>query len=78
MRRRIVAIIGSSKFNVDKRPINDEEKAAIDRLTLDKIEMADEVVVVNPHGYVGQSTREQVEHAREFGKPVKYEHEQVG
>lgn len=103
MSRRIVCIIGSSKFkdqqlghaqaetlngnivlvtgfwhHVDKYPITDEKKASIDRLTLDKIDMATEVLVVNPHGYVGESTKKQIQHARDRLVPVRYTNEEKG
>lgn len=50
----------------------------LDELHLRKIEMADEVFVVNPvipgheHGYIGDRTRIEIAHALQFGKPVKY------
>lgn len=95
--RRIVAVIGSSKFrdqqlgvaqgltlkgyivllpgfwhHVDKYPITDDQKKMIDRLTLDKIELATEVVVVNPNGYVGVSTQRGIDHAQSLGKRITY------
>lgn len=47
-------------------------KADLDALHLDKIRLADEVLVVAPGGYVGQSTRREVEFAQSLGKPVRY------
>jgi hypothetical protein len=34
--------------------------------------MADEVLVVNVDGYVGESTRREIEHARSRGIPVSF------
>jgi hypothetical protein len=95
--RKIVAIIGSSKFkeahlgiaqretlrgNVvlltgfwhhkDMVPISDEQKARLDELTLFKVKMADEVIVVNTNGYIGQSTKTAIEFAESVRKPVSY------
>lgn len=45
-------------------------KAMLDQLHLRKIDMADEVLVVNPGGYVGQSTANEISYARSLGKRV--------
>jgi len=37
-----------------------------------KIRMADEVYVVDPDGYVGESTRREIAYAESLGKPVRY------
>ena len=34
--------------------------------------MADEVYVVDPGGYVGESTRREIAYAESLGKPVRY------
>jgi hypothetical protein len=34
--------------------------------------MADEVLVVNVGGYVGESTRREIDHARSCGVPVSF------
>src|SRR3954469_7992006 len=39
---------------------------------LQKIRMADEVYVVDPGGYVGESTRREITYAESLGKPVRY------
>jgi hypothetical protein len=57
----------------DMVPISDEVKEMIDRMTCDKIAMAHEVIVVDPHGYVGESTTEQIAFARAQGKPISFE-----
>lgn len=50
-----------------------EEKVALDELHKRKIDLADYVYVINPGGYIGDSTRSEVEYALEQGKPVKYQ-----
>src|SRR4051794_12612871 len=37
-----------------------------------KIRMADEVYIVDPGGYVGESTRREIAYAASLGKPVRY------
>ncbi len=44
----------------------------LDELHLRKIEMADEVFVVNKNGYIGERTRLEIAHALKCGKPVSY------
>lgn len=49
-----------------------EEKVALDVLHKRKIDLADEVLVLNVDGYIGDSTRSEVEYARATGKPVRW------
>lgn len=44
----------------------------LDELHLRKIDMADEVFVVNVNGYVGQRTSIEISYAEEHGKPVRF------
>jgi len=67
-----VVLITGFWHHVDKKPITDEQKARLDELSLYKVKIADEVIVVNPHGYVGQSTAEQIKFAEAQGKPISY------
>ena len=55
-----------------------EEKEALDALHLQKIEMADEVLILNVGGYIGSSTRRELEHARALGKRVRFLEPEVG
>ena len=51
--------------------ITPEQKAALDELHLRKIDLADRVLVVNPGGYVGESTSREIAYAprdREAGQ----------
>lgn len=47
-------------------------KSDLDELHIDKIDLADEVLVICPGGYIGDSTRCEIEHAERHGKPVRY------
>jgi hypothetical protein len=47
-------------------------KESLDRLHRAKIRMADEVLVVNPGGYIGTSTGEEIAYATSLGTPVRY------
>jgi hypothetical protein len=37
-----------------------------------KIDMADEIFVINVNGYIGSSTRSEIEYALKTGKKVSY------
>jgi hypothetical protein len=37
-----------------------------------KIDMADEIYVINVGGYIGNSTRSEIEYAKLTGKPILY------
>lgn len=50
--------------------ITDEEKEQLDELHFAKIEKADIVYIVNPNGYVGESTRREIEWARFLHKQI--------
>ena len=52
--------------------LTDEQKTALDALHLRKIDLADRVLVVNPGGYVGESTSREIAYARATGKPVSF------
>ncbi|MFJ8958682.1 hypothetical protein ACIRG5_04785 [Lentzea sp. NPDC102401] len=52
--------------------VSDEQKTALDALHLRKIDLADRVLVVNPGGYVGESTSREIGYARATGKPISF------
>lgn len=47
-------------------------KKELDDLHFRKIDMADEVFVINVDGYIGESTRREIEYAEKMGKPVRF------
>jgi hypothetical protein len=49
-----------------------EQKQALDRLHLKKIDLADEILVLNIGGYVGDSTRSEIFHAWTHNKPIRW------
>jgi hypothetical protein len=52
--------------------ITHKQKTALDDLHLRKIDLADRVLVVNPGGYIGESTSREIAYAHETGKPVSF------
>jgi hypothetical protein len=49
-----------------------EQKKALDELHLRKIDLADEVFVINVGRYVGESTAREIRYAMAPGKPVRW------
>ena len=47
-------------------------KAMLDDMHKRKIVMADEIFVINVGGYIGESTRSEIEYAKAQGKQVNY------
>jgi hypothetical protein len=52
--------------------ITDEQKEALDTLHFRKIELADEVLVLNVGGYIGKSTQREIGYASRLDKPIRY------
>jgi hypothetical protein len=48
---------------------------SLGELHLRRIDLADEVRIVNPGGYIGEATRREIAYANAVGKPVTYLHE---
>ena len=55
----------------------DEQKQALDRLHFRKIELADEVLILNVGGYIGESTRRELNHATALGKRIRLLEEDI-
>lgn len=49
-----------------------EQKKALDRLHFRKIELSDEVLILNVGGYIGESTRRELDYARNLGKVIRF------
>ncbi|WP_405904425.1 hypothetical protein OG696_39625 [Streptomyces sp. NBC_00656] len=54
------------------KSITNEQKTALDALHLRKIDLADRVLVVNPGGYIGESTSREIAYAHATGKQVSF------
>ena len=48
---------------------------ALGDLHLRRIDLADEVRIVNPNGYLGETTRREIAYATTLGKRITYLHE---
>lgn len=69
---KIVLSVGANAKAPRETPITAEQKARLDQLHLHKIALADEVLVLNVDGYVGQSTKREIAFAILRGKPIEW------
>ena len=57
--------------NMDEGTLT-KTKEMLDDMHKRKIDMADEIFVINVGGYIGDSTRSEIKYAKEHGKKVNY------
>ena len=57
--------------NMDEGTLT-KTKEMLDDMHKRKIDMADEIYVINVGGYIGESTRSEIEYAKVTGKAVRY------
>ena len=69
---KIVLTIGCDTKSDEGLGITVEQKVALDELHKRKIDLADSVLVLNVGGYIGDSTRSEIEYAEWWEKPIDY------
>ena len=57
--------------NMDEGTLT-KTKEMLDDMHKRKIDMADEIYVINVGGYIGESTKSEIEYAKKHGKKVNY------
>lgn len=78
MAGRIVLSIGAASGTDDEhfgglpKAEYDHIKAMLDDLHMRKIDLADEVLILNKDGYIGESTARELAYAQACGKVVRY------
>ena len=50
----------------------EEQKIMLDDIHKRKIDMADEIFIINKNGYIGESTKSEIAYAYKHGKPVVF------
>lgn len=68
----LAGVIVVSPVDIGAMVLTEELKAVLGDLHLRKIDLADRVVIVNPGGYVGESTSKEISYARAAGKVVEF------
>ena len=69
---KIVLTIGCDCKSNEASGLPPETKQRLDELHLRKIDLADEILVLNVGGYIGQSVRREIGYARQQGKRVRW------
>ena len=77
MAGKIVLSVGfymhaSEDAHGEQQGCSPEQKIALDELHKRKIDLCDEVLVLNVGGYIGLSTRSEIEYAQRIGRPITY------
>lgn len=68
----IVISVGLFGHSGDEEVWLTSTKKMLDDMHLRKIDLADEILVINKGGYIGESTRSEIEYAEKTGKEVRY------
>ena len=68
----IVISVGLFGHSGDDEVWKPGTKEKLDDMHKRKIDMADEIYVINVGGYIGESTRSEIEYAKATGKKVNY------
>lgn len=63
-------VLAPGVFGHDGDPLTDEQKVKLDRLHFEKIDLSSGIYVVNPGGYLGDSTRAEIAYAVQRRKRV--------
>ena len=68
----IVISVGLFGHSGDEEVWSEHTKIMLDDMHKRKIDLADEIFVINVGGYIGNSTRSEIEYAIKTGKVVNY------
>ncbi|WP_145415538.1 hypothetical protein [Paenibacillus xylanexedens] len=52
--------------------INEKQAELLGNLNFRKIDISDEIFVIDVKGYIGSSTKREIEYAKEKGKAIRY------
>lgn len=58
--------------SIKKEQIDEKTKQMLDEMHKQKIDMSDEIYVINFEGYIGESTKSEIEYAKIKGKKISY------
>lgn len=72
LKGNIVISVGLFGHSGDNEVWTEGTKAMLDDMHKRKIDMADEIFVINVGGYIGESTKSEIEYAKSNGRKVNY------
>lgn len=67
-----IEVVTTQARSEDPQHVDPELKTRLDELHKRKIDLADYVLVLDVDGYIGESTRSEIEYAEKIGRPVWY------
>ena len=67
-----IVLIPNFFNNIKKEDIDEKTKKMLDEMHKQKIDMSDEIYVINVGGYIGESTKNEIEYAKAEGKKIDY------
>lgn len=68
----IVISVGLFGHSGDDEVWTEGVKETLDKMHLSKIDMADEIFVINVDGYIGESTKREIAYAESKGKKINF------
>ena len=68
----IVISVGLFGHSGDQEVWTEGTKEMLDDMHKRKIDLADAIYVINVGGYIGESTRSEIDYARRHGKQIRY------
>ena len=63
-------VLAPNMFELEN--ITSNIKSMLDEMHKRKIDLADEIFVINKNGYVGSSTKSEIEYAKKLGKKIVF------
>lgn len=72
LKGNIVISVGLFGHSGDNEVWSDDVKIMLDDMHKRKIDMSDEIFVINKNGYIGSSTKSEIEYAKTTGKTICY------
>ena len=63
-------VLAPNMFEIEN--ITSNIKSMLDEMHKRKIDLADEVFVINKNGYIGSSTKSEIEYAQNLGKKIVF------
>ena len=69
---RIVLSIGCDCKSDEGLGLTEYDKKRLDELHLRKIDLSDEVLILNVNGYIGKSTENELQYARSHNKGIRF------
>lgn len=68
----IVLSVGLFGYSGDNEVWAEGIKEMLDDMHKKKIDMSDEIYVINKNGYIGESTKSEIEYAKNHNKKIRY------